>query len=177
MIVTWLTERKYVRTYASTDCKGGVRETIKREGGVPQACLGKSISCILDIHKIVNWQLSKHQHHITISRAHVSTHRGDVFSWKLSADQLIGILNNLDDKLSGRRPEVFSRSRQLLGRSVMSTWRSGRDICWFAVLRWTWAFKASLRSRRLEVVGERENGRARGRHAKCPLLPSACYAG
>ena len=46
----------------------------------------------------------------------------------------------------------------------------------------------SLRSRRLEVVGERENGRARGRHARgvsfsrasfslSPLLPSACYAG
>ena len=29
--------------------------------------------------------------------------------------------------------------------------------------------KGSLRSRRLEVVGERENGRARGRHA-CLLL-------
>ena len=26
--------------------------------------------------------------------------------------------------------------------------------------------QSSLRSRRLEVVGERENGRARGRHAK-----------
>ena len=46
-----------------------------------------------------------------------------------------------------------------------------------------------LRSRRLEVVGERENGRVQGRHALpsrvffsrarfflCPLLPSACYA-
>ena len=52
----------------------------------------------------------------------------------------------------------------------------------------------SLRSRRLEVVGDRENGRARGRHGEvscrvvrvsfsrarffvCPLIPSACYAG
>ena len=46
----------------------------------------------------------------------------------------------------------------------------------------------SLHSRRLEVVGERESGRSRGRHARgvsfsrarfflCPLLPSACYAG
>ena len=54
----------------------------------------------------------------------------------------------------------------------------------------------SLRSRLLEVLGERENGHARGRHARgegapsplaclllgarfflCPLLPSACYAG
>ena len=38
----------------------------------------------------------------------------------------------------------------------------------------------SLRSRRLEVVGTRKNGRARRRHARSlfrPLLPSACYAG
>ena len=49
----------------------------------------------------------------------------------------------------------------------------------------------SLRSRLLEVVGEKENGRARGRHERgvvrvsfsrarffvCPLLPSACFAG
>ena len=42
------------RAYASTDCKGGVGETIKREGGVSQNCLGKSTSCILDIHKMVN---------------------------------------------------------------------------------------------------------------------------
>ena len=54
----------------------------------------------------------------------------------------------------------------------------------------------SLCSRRLDVVGERENGRTRGRHAGgeeapsplaclllarpfflCPLLSSACYAG
>ena len=35
-------DRAYVRTYASTDCKDGVEETIKRAGGVSQACLGKS---------------------------------------------------------------------------------------------------------------------------------------
>ena len=40
--------------YAETDCKGGVGETIKRERGVSQACLGKSTSCILDINKMVN---------------------------------------------------------------------------------------------------------------------------
>ena len=31
---------------------------------------------------------------------------------------------------------------------------------------------SSLRSRRLEVVGERENGRARGRHARGEVSPS-----
>ena len=30
------------RAYVRTDCKGGVEETIKRAGGVSQACLGKS---------------------------------------------------------------------------------------------------------------------------------------
>ena len=35
-------------------------------------------------------------------------------------------------------------------------------------------FTPSPRSRRLEIVGTRKNGRARRRH---PLLPSACYAG
>ena len=34
--------RTYVRTYASTDCTGKVGETIKRKGGVSQACLGSS---------------------------------------------------------------------------------------------------------------------------------------
>ena len=37
-------DRAYVRTYASTDCMGGVGEVIKRKGGVSQACLGKSTS-------------------------------------------------------------------------------------------------------------------------------------
>ena len=41
-------DRAYVRTYASTDCTGGVGETIKRKGGVSQVCLGKSTSLILD---------------------------------------------------------------------------------------------------------------------------------
>ena len=44
-------DRGYVRTYAS---KGRVEETIDREGGVSQASLGKSTSCTLDIHKMVN---------------------------------------------------------------------------------------------------------------------------
>ena len=42
------------RTYASTDCTGMVGETIKRKGGVSQACLGKFTSFILDIHNMVN---------------------------------------------------------------------------------------------------------------------------
>ena len=49
-----VTDRAYVRTYASTDCTGRVGETIKRKGGVSQACVGKSSSFLYDIHNIVN---------------------------------------------------------------------------------------------------------------------------
>ena len=38
------------RAYTSTDCTGGVGETIKRKEGVSQACLSKFTSFILDIH-------------------------------------------------------------------------------------------------------------------------------
>ena len=59
-------------THASTDCESGVGETIKREGGVSQACLGKSTSCILDIHKMVNWQLSKPDRHWPVLHGHIA---------------------------------------------------------------------------------------------------------
>ena len=49
-----VTDRAYVRTYASMDCTGGVGGTIKRKGGVSQACLAKSTSFTLDIHNMVN---------------------------------------------------------------------------------------------------------------------------
>ena len=45
-------DRAYVRTYASTDFMGGVGETIKRKGGVSQACLGKPTSLIQDINNV-----------------------------------------------------------------------------------------------------------------------------
>ena len=50
LVVTCLAER----TYASTDCTGGVGETVKRKGGVSQACLAKSTSFTLEIHNMVN---------------------------------------------------------------------------------------------------------------------------
>ena len=68
LVVTWLTER----TYASTDCTGRVGETIKRKGGVSQACLGKSSSFIYDIHNMVNWQLSKQDSHWPVSHDHIA---------------------------------------------------------------------------------------------------------
>ena len=55
--------RAYVRTYASTDCTGGVGETIKRKGGVSRACLGKSTSFTMNIHNMVNVKLSKQDSH------------------------------------------------------------------------------------------------------------------
>ena len=47
---------QYVRTYASTDCTGGVGETIERKGGVSQACLAKSISFTLQLFYIAHSQ-------------------------------------------------------------------------------------------------------------------------
>ena len=44
------------RAYVSTDFTGGVGETIKKKGGVSQACIAKSTSFTLDIHN--NGQLT-----------------------------------------------------------------------------------------------------------------------
>ena len=46
----------------------------------------------------------------------------------------------------------------------------------FPAVRCLRSLRCSLRSRRLEVVGERENGRARGRHA-CLLLARPFFLG
>ena len=61
-----------VRTYASTDCTGGVGDTIKKKGGVSQACLAKSTSFTLDIHNMVNWQLSKQDSHWPVAHDHIA---------------------------------------------------------------------------------------------------------
>ena len=65
VVVTWL-------TVTSTDCTGRVGETIKRKGGVSQACLGKSSSFIYDIYDMVNWQLSKQDSHWPVSHDHMA---------------------------------------------------------------------------------------------------------
>ena len=68
--------------YASTDCTGGVGETIKgREG-----CLRRVLASPHLLHwTFTIWSIDSCQNRIatdqypmTISRAHVSTHRGDV---------------------------------------------------------------------------------------------------
>ena len=82
-VVTWLTERTYVRTYASTDCTGGVRETIKKEGRGVSGVVFASPHLLyrtLSIWSIDSCQnrIATDQYPMTISRAHVSTHRSDV---------------------------------------------------------------------------------------------------
>ena len=81
------------RAYASTDCTGGVGETIKSKGGVSQACLGKSTSFILDIHNMVNWQLSKQDSHWPYRGLMCQLIEVTWFIWKLSAGQLIVLLD------------------------------------------------------------------------------------
>ena len=82
LVVTWLTERTYVRTYASTDCTGGVGETINRKGGVSQACRAKSTSFTLDIHNMVNWQLSNQDSHWPVSHDHVAGSCVNSLRWR-----------------------------------------------------------------------------------------------
>ena len=77
----WLLRDMTERTYASTDCTGGVGETIKRKGGVSQVCLGKYLLywtfTIWSIDRCQN-RIATDQYPMTTSRAHVSTHRDDV---------------------------------------------------------------------------------------------------
>ena len=49
-----VTDRAYLRTYSSTDCTDEVGETIKRKGGVSQACLGKSTSFFTSVSPKIN---------------------------------------------------------------------------------------------------------------------------
>ena len=54
----------------------------------------------------------------------------------------IGTLSNLDHEPSGRCLKCFHKAGNFCVSVMSSTWCSGRDICWFALLRWTRAFKA-----------------------------------
>ena len=71
-----------VRTYSTTDCTGGVGETIKRKGGVSQACLAKSTSFTLDIHNMVNWQLSKQDSHWLVSHDRIEGSWVNSLRWR-----------------------------------------------------------------------------------------------
>ena len=75
LVFTWLTERTYVRKYASTDCTGTLGETIKRKGGVSHIFyIGHSQWSIDSCQN----RIATDQYPMTISRAHVSSHWGDV---------------------------------------------------------------------------------------------------
>ena len=69
LVVTWLTERTYVRVYR---LYGWGRGDYLKGGGVFQACLWKSTFCISDNHKMVNWQLSKQDSHWPVSHDHIA---------------------------------------------------------------------------------------------------------
>ena len=74
-------DQAFIYMHASTNCMGGVGETIKRKGGVSQMCLGKCLLywtfTIWSIDSCQN-RIATDQYHMTILRVHVSTHRGDV---------------------------------------------------------------------------------------------------
>ena len=70
------------RAYASTDCTGGVGVTIKRKEGCLRHVLASPhvLYCTFTIWLIDSCQnrIATDQYPMSISRAHVSTHRGDV---------------------------------------------------------------------------------------------------
>ena len=79
-----VTDRAYVRTYASTDGMGRVGEK-GREG-----CLRRVLANPLLLYwPFAIWsidscqtRIATDQYHIAISRAHVSSHQGDVIYWE-----------------------------------------------------------------------------------------------
>ena len=92
-----VTDRAYLRTYASTDCTGRVGETIRRKGGCLRPVLA-SPHLLYMTHNMVNWQLSKQDSHWPVSHDHIAGSRVNSskftwFIWKLSADQLIVLLD------------------------------------------------------------------------------------
>ena len=139
--------RAYIRTYASTDCTGGVGETIKKKGGVSQACLGKSTSFILDIHNMVNWQLSKQDSHWT--------YRGlmcqliEVTCFMLSAGQLIVLLDRDQCSISYF---LASLGAQLIMHTYWTSMLWSIDSCHtgYPLTSITWAYRR-LRCRLIEI--------------------------
>ena len=135
------------RAYASTNCTGGVRETIKSKGGVSQACLGKSTSFILDIHNMVNWQLSKQDSHWP--------YRGlmcqliEVTCFMLSAGQLIVLLDRDQCSISYF---LASLGAQLIMHTYWTSILWSIDSCHtgYPLTSITWAYRR-LRCRPIEI--------------------------
>ena len=113
LVVTWLTERKYVRTYASTDCTGRVGGLSKgREGCLRRVLANPHLLhwpfTIWSINSCQN-RIATNQYHIAISRAHVSTHQVDFqkgpssdFIWRGTKDFSYLIGANFTDPKTGR---------------------------------------------------------------------------
>ena len=130
--------------YASTDCMGGVGETIKRKGGVPQASLGKSTYFTLNINNMVNWQLSKQDIHWPVSHdrrkeiVFLLALSGDVSLWFLSHIQLVSLALMLQDTCgshSERPVRLFCHTLHSAFRTnykftLISTYWTGLFIVW-----------------------------------------------
>ena len=97
-------DRAYVRTYASTDCTGGVEEAIKRKGGCLRRVLASAhlLRRTLTIWSIDSCQnrIATDQYPMTISRAHVSIHRGDVIYLAAASNQLIVLIDRKECSIS-----------------------------------------------------------------------------
>ena len=65
-------DRAYVRTYASTDCKGGVEETIKREGGRGVSGVSWQVHIYWTFTK---WSIDSCQNRIATDQYHMTISR------------------------------------------------------------------------------------------------------
>ena len=137
------------RAYASTDCTGGVGETIKSKGGVSQACLGKSTSFILDIHNMVNWHLSNQDSHWPYRGLMCQLIEVTWFIWKLSAGQLIVLLDRDQCSISYF---LASLGAQLIMHTYWTSMLWSIDSCHteYPLTSITWAYRR-LRRRPIAI--------------------------
>ena len=137
------------RAYASTVCTGGVGQTIKSRGGVSKASLGKSTSFILDIHNIVNWQLSKQDSHSLYRRLMCQLIEVTWFIWKLSAGQLIVLQDRDQCSISYF---VASLGAKLIMHTYWTSMLWSIDSCHtgYPLTSITWAYRR-LRCRPIEI--------------------------
>ena len=116
---------------------------------VSQACLGKSTSFILDIHSMVNWQLSKQDSHWPYRGLISQLIEVTWFIWKLSAGQLIVLLDRDQCSISYF---LASLGTQLIMYTYWTSMLWSIDSCYTAypLTSITWAYRRR-RCRPIEI--------------------------
>ena len=116
---------------------------------VSQACLGKSTSFILDIHNMVNWQLSKQDSHWPYRGLICQLIEVTWFIWKLPPGQLIVLLDRDQCSISYF---LASLGAQLIMQKYWTSMLWSIDSCHtgYPLTSITWAYRR-LRCRPIEI--------------------------